>query len=258
MITMKKGIKLSVLLALLLAFCLLFSGCNEFLRGAVGDIGDKLAELGLGDLFGNKDYGNVSLDDIPAFDGEAYIAINGNVPFFTEDEIKSESYEYYSELDYLGRCGVVHACLSKDTMPPKSDERGDIGHVKPSGWVQGKYDASLVDGGWLYNRCHLIGWQLSDEDDNEKNLIAGTRYLNIEGMLPFENMVAAHLMEDGGHVMYRVTPIYEGKNLLPSGVLMEGYSVEDNGESISFCVYCYNVQPGVFIDYATGENRLAD
>lgn len=254
---MKKGIRLSVLLALLLAFCLLFSGCDALFQDFGIDVDGILGELGLDGLFGGEDYGSVSLDDIPAFDGKAYIAINGNVPLFTEEEITSVSYEYYSELDALGRCGVVHACLGVDTMPPKNDERGDIGHVKPSGWVQGKYDASIVDGGWLYNRCHLIGWQLSDEDDNERNLIAGTRYLNIEGMLPFENQVAAHLKEEGGHVMYRVTPIYEGKNLLPSGVLMEGYSVEDGGESISFCVYCYNVQPGVYIDYKTGENRLA-
>lgn len=265
--------RLSLVLALLLSFCLLFSGCDELLGGF--DLGDGLGGLLGGDIGdggkgdggkgdggkgdgGITDEGNVSLDDIPAYSGNAYVAVNGNVPFFTEEEITASSYEYYSELDALGRCGVVHASLGMDTMPPKGDERGEIGHVKPSGWIQGKYNTSLVDGGWLYNRCHLIGWQLSDEDDNERNLISGTRYLNIEGMLPFENMVAAHLREDGGHVMYRVTPIYEGNNLLPSGVLMEAYSVEDEGEAISFCVYCYNVQPGILIDYKTGANCLDD
>ncbi len=252
---MKQHIRLySALLALLLTLSLLFTGCDDLFSsfGGFGDLGDQTGD-------GAQSETNITLDSIPAFDGvHAYVAINGNVPFFTEEEIKSESYEYYSELDRLGRCGVVHACLSRETMPPQGDERGAISHVKPSGWVQGEYSADLVDGRWLYNRAHLIGWQLSDEDDNEKNLITGTRYLNIEGMLPFENLVAAHLREDGGHVMYRVTPIYEGDNLLPSGVLMEGYSVEDEGEGVSFCVYSYNVQPGVIIDYKTGANCLDD
>ncbi len=247
---MKNMKRLSALLALLLALCLCFTGCD--LSNLLGDTGDG------GTSQGGGTPPNVSLDAIPAFSGKAFVAVNGNVPFFTEDEIKSESYEYYSDLDNLGRCGVVHACLGLDTMPPKNDERGEIGHVTPSGWVQGQYDKELVDGRWLYNRSHLIGWQLSDEDDNEKNLITGTRYFNVEGMLPFENMVAAHLREDGGHVMYRVTPIYEGNNLLASGVLMEAYSVEDNGEGVTFCVYIYNVQPGIIIDYATGANCLDD
>ncbi len=200
---------------------------------------------------------NVSLDSIPAYSGTPYVAINDNVPFFTEEELsKTECFEYYSDLDSLGRCGVVYALCGKATMPPKDDERGAISHVKPSGWVQGKYDTSLVDGGYLYNRSHLIGWQLTDEDDNEKNLITGTRYFNVKGMLPFENMVADYIRETNEKVMYRVTPIYEGNNLVASGVLMEAYSIADGGESISFCVYCYNVQPGVAIDYATGRNTL--
>ncbi len=253
--------KLSALLALLLALCLCFSGCDDILGGFGIDFGDFGGSTDNGGTSnGSADEGtgtipNVSLDEIPAYSGKAYVAINGNAPFFTEDEITATSYEYYSELDSLGRCGVVHACLGVDTMPPKGDERGSISHVKPSGWVQKEKYTGLVDGGWLYNRAHLIGWQLSDEDDNEKNLITGTRYFNVEGMLPFENMVAAHLREDGGHVMYRVTPIYAGKNLVASGVLMEAYSVEDEGEGVTFCVYVYNVQPGVIIDYATGENR---
>lgn len=254
---MKNIRKLSALLALLLALCLLFCGCDEFL----GELGIDLGDFNLGgleDIFGGDKNENISLSNIPAYSGDAYVAVNNNLPFFTAEEIKSECYEYYSSLDKLGRCGVVHACLGTETMPPKDDERGSISSVKPSGWVQKKYDTKLVDGGYLYNRAHLIGWQLSDEDANEKNLITGTRYFNVEGMLPFENMVAAHLREDGGHVMYRVTPIYEGNNLVANGVLMEAYSVEDGGESISFCVYVYNVQPGVIIDYATGESRRAE
>lgn len=249
---MKNMKRLMALIALLLALSLCFCGCNDLFAGNGGAGDGGMGQGGAGTET------NVSLDEIPTFSGKAYVAINGNVPFFTEDEITSTSYEYYSELDAFGRCGVVHASLGMDTMPPKNDKRGEINHVKPSGWIQAEYNKDLVDGRWLYNRSHLIGWQLSDEDDNEKNLITGTRYFNVEGMLPFENQVAAHLREDGGHVMYRVTPIYEGNNLLASGVLMEAYSVEDEGEGVSFCVYVYNVQPGILIDYATGASCLDD
>lgn len=193
------------------------------------------------------------LDTIPEYSGEAYVAINGNEPDFAEKDLSTKSYEYYSELDHLGRCGVTVACLGQDLMP--TEDRESISHVKPSGWVQGQYD--FVDGNSLYNRCHLIGFQLAGENANEKNLITGTRYLNTIGMLPFENMVADYIKETDNHVMYRVTPIYDGGNLVASGVQMEGYSVEDEGEGIYFNVYAYNVQPGVEIDYATGENQAA-
>lgn len=189
---------------------------------------------------------------IPAYEGKAYVAVNGNVPFFTEEELSSASYETYGELDPLGRCTVCVASVGQDLMP--AEERGNIGAVKPTGWHTVKYD--FVDGKYLYNRCHLIGYQLTGENANEKNLITGTRYLNIEGMLPFENMVADYVKETDQHVMYRVTPVFEGDNLLASGVLMEGKSVEDNGEGILFCVFAYNVQPGVTIDYATGESTV--
>ena len=189
---------------------------------------------------------------------EPYEVINGNVPYFTADEITSVAYEYYSPLDALGRCGVVHASIGKKTMPPKGDKRGDISSVYPTGWVQEKYDTDLVEGGYLYNRSHLIGWQLTDEDDNERNLITGTRYFNVEGMLPFENMVADYIDETGNHVMYRVTPDFKGANLVASGVLMEAISVEDNGEGISFCVYVFNYQPGIVINYQTGANYLGE
>lgn len=187
---------------------------------------------------------------VPAYDGKAHVAVNDNVPFFTEEELSSASYETYGELDPLGRCTVCVASVGQDLMP--AEERGNIGAVKPTGWHTVKYD--FIDGKYLYNRCHLIGYQLTGENANEKNLITGTRYLNIEGMLPFENMVADYVKETDQHVMYRVTPVFEGDNLLAAGVLMEGKSVEDKGEGVLFCVFAYNVQPGVSIDYATGES----
>ena len=192
-----------------------------------------------------------SVEEIPAFSGDAFVAVNGNVPFFMPEEITDESYEYYSELDSLGRCGVTMACIGIDIMP--TEDRGEIGSVKPTGWQSVKYDC--VDGKYLYNRCHLIGFQLAGENANRKNLITGTRYLNIEGMLPFENLVADYVQETKNHVLYRVTPLFDGDDLVAHGVLMEGYSVEDDGEGVCFCVYAYNVQPGIIIDYTTGNSR---
>ena len=188
---------------------------------------------------------------VPAFSGKPYVVLDDNQPRFSaKDKKRRSAYESYAPLDSLGRCGVAFACLCKETMP--TEQRGEIGQVRPSGWRTVKYDT--VDGKYLYNRCHLIGYQLTGENANEKNLITGTRYLNIEGMLPFENMVADYVKETDQHVMYRVTPVFEGDNLLAAGVLMEGKSVEDNGEGVLFCVFAYNVQPGVSIDYATGES----
>ena len=198
--------------------------------------------------------GAFDLSSVPEYSGKPYIAVNGNIPFFNDSELTEKSFEFYSELDSLGRCGVTFACIGVDIMP--TEPRGEIGMIKPTGWVSSRYD--FVDGKSLYNRCHLIGFQLSGENANRKNLITGTRYLNTKGMLPFENMVADYVKETENHVLYRVTPIFEGENLVASGVLMEGFSVEDDGEEVCFCVYAYNVQPGIEIDYATGENRLAD
>lgn len=182
---------------------------------------------------------------------EPYIKVNGNVPRFSDEEKKNAAaFENYSDLDALGRCGVAFACVGKETMP--TEERGPIGSIKPSGWHSVKYD--FVDGKYLYNRCHLIGYQLTAENANEKNLITGTRYLNTKGMLPFENMVADYVKETGNHVLYRVTPVFEGKNLVASGVYMEAYSVEDDGDGICFYVYVFNRQPGVKIDYLTGDS----
>lgn len=194
-----------------------------------------------------------SIDEIPDYAGEPYVVINENVPDFKRGDLTTQSFEQYCELDSLGRCvGSAFANVGEDIMP--TEERGSIGQVKPSGWHTVKYDN--IDGKYLYNRCHLIGYQLTGENSNTQNLITGTRYLNVEGMLPFENMVADYVEETNNHVLYRVTPIYQGDNLLADGVEMEGYSVEDEGEGICFHVFVYNVQPGIVIDYATGESYL--
>lgn len=195
---------------------------------------------------------SMEIADIPIYSGEAYCEINGNVPYFSEDEMVTEAFENYSELDFLGRCGVAYANICKEIMPTK--ERGEIGMIKPSGWHTVKYN-DRIDGNYLYNRCHLIGYQLAGENANEKNLITGTRYLNVTGMLPFENEVADYVESTGNHVLYRVTPVYDGDNLVASGVQMEAESVEDKGDGVSFNVYVYNVQPGVLIDYATGDSE---
>lgn len=191
--------------------------------------------------------------DVPSYSGEPYTAVNNNEPYFTSDNLTTEAFENYSELDALGRCGVAYANVCLETMP--TEKRGSISEVKPTGWHSVKYDN--VDGKSLYNRCHLIGYQLTAENANQQNLITGTRYLNVDGMLPFENMVADYVKETDNHVLYRVTPIFTGDNLVADGVLMEGYSVEDEGEGICFCVYAYNVQPGITIDYATGDSWLS-
>ena len=202
------------------------------------------------DLVNNNSY--VSLDAIPAYDGRAYVAVNNNEPFFTDSDMTTTAFENYSDLDSLGRCGVAYANICKDIMP--TEERGKIGMIKPSGWHTVKYD--VIKDRYLYNRCHLIGYQLAGENANPKNLITGTRYLNVEGMLPFENLVADYVNNTGNHVLYRVTPMFSGSNLVANGVLIEAKSVEDNGGGILFNVYCYNVQPGVGINYENGDSWL--
>jgi DNA-entry nuclease len=195
------------------------------------------------------------------YDGSPYVLVDDGLADFSADEIEeaASSYEYYSDLDSLNRCGVTMASLSQETMPAQGEERGSISSVKPSGWVQKEYDTSLISTKMLYNRSHLIGWQLSAENANQCNLITGTRYLNTQGMLPFENMVADYLKEaSDAHVLYRVTPLFQGNELVARGVRMEAYSVEDAGESINYDVWCFNVQPGIEIDYETGESWLAD
>lgn len=209
------------------------------------------------ELSGEKDTGSpeqssFDLSQVPAYSGEPYVVVNNNIPFFKDSDLTTEAFEKYSDLDSLGRCGAAYANVCQEIMP--TEKRGAIGMVKPTGWQTVKYD--WVDGKYLYNRCHLIGYQLSGENANEKNLITGTRYLNVDGMLPFENLVADYVHETDHHVLYRVTPVFENSDLVASGVLMEAQSVED--EDVLFCVYCYNVQPKVTIDYATGESHASE
>ncbi len=223
----------------LAAFSLLLSGCSTVQTSALAD-GIKVIEID---------------ENEEAYSGNPFILINNNVPYFSEEEKTcTDAFEKYSELDELGRCGVAYANICRELMP--TEERGEIGRVKPSGWHTANYH-ELIEGNYLYNRCHLIGYQLSGENANEKNLITGTRYLNVQGMLPFENEVTDYVENTGNHVLYRVTPEFEGDNLVASGVLMEAYSVEDQGQGIMFNVYCYNVQPGITIDYATGDSTLS-
>ena len=234
---------LNILLILIVSLSVL-SGCSAGENNFFNDL-DITAQSA-------SDYANYDLSNIPDYDGKAYVELNGNVPEFSKSEkTYSESFEEYGKLDSLGRCTYAVSCIGKDLMP--TEKRGSIGSVKPSGWHISKYD--FVDGKYLYNRCHLIGYQLTAENANERNLITGTRYLNVEGMLPFENDVADYIEITNNHVYYKVTPIFEGNNLVANGVQMQAYSVEDNGPGISFNVYCYNVQPGVAIDYATGDNQ---
>ena len=240
---MKNKLKI---LSILLCFVFFLSGCGVWFTNDIG------GQNGL--FIGITDTRVDTLADIPEFSDEPYVILNDNKPYFTDDMMSDKAYEFYSELDDLGRCGYVMVCVGTEIMP--TEERGEIGMVKPTGWHTVKYDN--VDGKYLYNRCHLIGYQLSGENANRKNLITGTRYLNIEGMLPFENLIAEYVEETNNHVLYRVTPIFEGDNLLATGVQMEGYSVEDNGEEICFNVFAYNAQPGITINYATGESSLND
>lgn len=200
--------------------------------------------------------GNVLEDNlIPEYSGKETVPINENKPFWSAEEYTTKSFEVYSELDELGRCGVEYANISIETMP--TEERGEIGMIKPAGWHTVKYP-EVIEDRYLYNRCHLIGYQLASENANEKNLITGTRYLNVEGMLPYEKEVASYVKKTGTHVMYRVTPYFKGNNLVADGVLMEAYSVEDSGAGVCFCIYAHNVQPGIDIDYATGDSKLRD
>ena len=246
---MKKWI--SWLLTFAMLFC--FTGCEqEDVEDALNTAIPILIAILEETEEAPEDTGEMA--SIPEFSDQPYIPINNKVPLFDVTELTTEPFEYYTELDELGRCGMTIACVGVELMP--TEDRGEIGSVKPTGWQSVKYD--IVDGRYLYNRCHLIGFQLTGENANKANLITGTRYLNIEGMLPFENMVADYVKETENHVLYRVTPIFHGEELVARGVLLEGWSVEDSGEDICFCVYAYNNQPGIVIDYATGESQLAE
>ena len=227
------------LLMLFMVCCISMAACQP------------LEELGLTGSSSNQG-SSLSVSEVPEYSGEPYVVINENQPDFSEEDMTKDSFETYSDLDSLGRCQSAYANVGQDLMP--TGERGNISRIKPSGWQTAKYD--IVDGKYLYNRCHLIGYQLTAENANEKNLITGTRYMNVDGMLPFENMVADYVRETGSHVLYRVTPIFEGDNLVAKGVQMEAYSVEDKGDSVCFNVFVYNVQPGITIDYANGNSKL--
>lgn len=260
----------AIALCELLAIATIFTGCastdlagtegagqtagavvaGEDSSGALGSKDTADAGKPQDELVNNNSY--VSIDAIPAYDGKAYVAVNNNEPFFTDSDMTTTAFENYSDLDSLGRCGVAYANICKEIMP--TEKRGKIGMIKPSGWHTVKYD--VIKDRYLYNRCHLIGYQLAGENANPKNLITGTRYLNVEGMLPFENLVADYVNNTGNHVLYRVTPMFSGSNLVANGVLIEAKSVEDNGGGILFNVYCYNVQPGVGINYENGDSWL--
>lgn len=231
------------IISLILTLVVFLSGCGVWLTNDVG---------GQNALFiGTTDTKVDTLSDVPEFSDEPYVIINNNIPEFEDADLVTYAYENYAPLDTHGRCGVAFVCVGTEIMP--TGERGEIGMIKPTGWHTVKYDN--VDGKYLYNRCHLIGFQLTGENANRQNLITGTRYLNVEGMLPFENLIAEYVKETNHHVAYRVTPIFEGDNLLATGVHMEGYSVEDNGEAICFNVFAYNAQPDIKIDYKTGESK---
>lgn len=243
---MKK--RVPIFLALLLSMCMLGAGCSSDVTEGI-DAGSQIKSEDSGSL----DSATYMLETVPQYSGEPYVVIDDNEPGFEGEDVTAKSFESYSDLDNLGRCGTAYANIGLDLMP--TGERDSISQVKPSGWHSVQYD--VVEGDSLYNRCHLIGYQLTGENANEENLITGTRAMNVEGMLPFENMVADYVKETGNHVLYRATPIFKGDDLVARGVQMEAQSVEDQGEGISFNVYVYNNQSGVSIDYATGDSKLS-
>lgn len=253
-------IKKNMLVVVSILLCILIGGCadNNSTSNNESICNSNIIYNYNSSEVANKDKSEdvVSLNNMSEYTGSPYISLNGNVPYFTDEEkLSTEPFEYYSNLDSLGRCGVAFANICKEIMP--TEERGAIGQIRPSGWHTVKYNG-VIDGNYLYNRCHLIGYQLAGENANELNLITGTRYLNMIGMLEFENTVSAYVEETNNHVLYRVTPIFEGDNLVAKGVEMEAWSIEDKGAGVCFNVFCYNVQPGIEIDYATGDSWLSD
>lgn len=245
-------LKIKTILFSLILTCTALTGCSESdINTYINDIASMTSEItSESDTTAKTSMSNT---DIPKYTGNAYVEINNNKPTFTNDEITTNSFESYSDLDELGRCGIAEACIGTDIMP--TEKRGQIGQIKPSGWHTVKYPEYISDN-YLYNRCHLIGYQLTGENANEKNLITGTRYLNITGMLPFENEVADYIKETNNHVMYRVTPLFVNDELVARGVYIEAYSVEDDGSGVSYNVYCFNIQPHITIDYATGDSYV--
>lgn len=256
---MKKIINFKNSIIIIMGLFLCLSGlisCSTSTNPSSNNDGQVIESSGVNNNSNSESLGNINnstIENIPQYSGSPYVVINNNVPNFSSSDLTTTSFEKYSELDSLGRCGVAYANIGTDIMP--TEERESISSVKPTGWQTAKYDN--ISGKYLYNRCHLIGFQLTAENANKLNLITGTRYLNVDGMLPFENMVADYVKETNNHVLYRVTPIFEGNNLVAKGVQIEAKSVEDNGEGIEFNIFVYNVQPGITIDYATGNSALS-
>lgn len=256
---MKKILKLKHLLIMMLGVLLCLSGlisCSitiDLSTDNNGQVIENSNNTNSSTQNTTADSSNITIDNIPAYSGDDYIILNNNIPNFSESDLTTTSFEEYAPLDDLGRCGVAYSNIGTDIMP--TEKRESISSVKPSGWHSVKYD--IVEGKYLYNRSHLIGYQLTAENANDRNLITGTRYFNATLMLPYENMVADYIKETNNHVLYRVTPVFEGNNLVATGVQMEAKSVEDNGEGIEFNVFVYNVQPGITIDYATGDSALS-
>lgn len=239
-----------LLLSIVLVFSLFTGGCDNIQTSNFSQDSDRSAAVNINSS--TEIAAKASVDKIPSYDGYEFVEINNNQPYFSDaDKQRTDAFEEYSELDDLGRCGVAYANICQELQPTTT--RGEIGMIKPSGWHTVKYN-DIIDGNYLYNRCHLIGFQLAGENANPNNLITGTRYLNIVGMLPFENAVDDYVDMTKNHVLYRVTPIFKDDELVARGVLMEAYSVEDQGAGIQFCYFIYNIQPGIGIDYATGES----
>ncbi len=250
--TLEKSLLPLLLIAIIVVVCYLNPSVRAHIEGYLGINKEETKQ-------GSTTIVSFDLDTIPEYSDTPYVYINDNKPYFTEKDYTTNAFETYSSLDNLGRCGVAYANICKEIMPTEEDERQSISKIRPSGWNNTKY-VGLIDGDYLYNRCHLIGWQLAGENANELNLITGTRYMNVQGMLPFENKVDDYFENRANinnHVLYRVTPIFKDSNLVASGVEIEAYSVEDNGQGVCFNVYVYNVQPGVEIDYATGDSILS-
>ena len=234
-----------------------FMGCSSTYDPSTDSKGQSVEDSNSNNILLTNPNTNddISISNIPEYSGEDYIILNNNIPNFSDSDLTTTSFEEYSPLDSLGRCGVAFANVGTDIMP--TEKRESISSVKPSGWKSAEYPTDVIKGKYLYNRSHLIGFQLTAENANERNLITGTRYFNATLMLPYENMVADYIKETNNHVLYRVTPVFKGNNLVATGVQIEAKSVEDNGEGIEFNVFIYNIQPGITIDYATGDSALS-
>ncbi len=257
---MKKTIRSIACLVLCLALLFAFTACVD-IKGILGlepsttePTPTNSTSIPEGEDIVFKPIGCDTEITIPAYSGEYYIAVNDYEPFFTESDLVTESYEKFSDLDELGRCGVAMANVGSDLMPPPEEERESLTSVSPTGWTGNNNKYDFVSASYIYNRAHLIGYQLTGENANKLNLITGTRAFNVDAMLVFENMVADYVKETNNHVLLRVTPVYFGDNLVAHGVLMEAKSVEDDGEGVLYNVFCYNSQEGVTIDYKTGQN----